>query len=93
MENELKFSWDAWKAAANIQKHGVAFETAISVFASNNPLIIADVRRDYGEDRYTIIGEVYSDLLSVTFADWGDTTRIISARKASRRERRRYNAR
>ena len=57
---------------------------------SRSPLVLADERRDYGEPRYIAWGELNGLLLSVVFTVRGEALRIISARRANARERRRY---
>jgi uncharacterized protein len=92
------FDWNPIKASSNYQKHGVRFEEAITVFSDPNALDGPDVLHSGQEVRFLRIG--LSDgghLLTVayTFRRIGDETkiRIISARKASRKERRFYKAR
>jgi uncharacterized protein len=89
-----EFEWDLEKAAANRAKHGVSFETATRVFADPNALIEQDRVVD-GEPRWQAIGVVEGALMLLvahTVHEEGDTERIriISAREAERRERRRY---
>ena len=87
----LTFTWDAWKAEQNAGRHGVTFEEAASVFGDPLSLTISDVEHSFGEIRYTILGR--SDrgrLVVVAHTDRGDAIRIISAREATRRERRDY---
>lgn len=89
-DNELQFEWDAAKAAANLGKHGVSFETAVAVFAQEVIWNI-DGREDYGEERFVAIGRVEFEVYRVVYTWRSDATvRIISARKASRYERERY---
>jgi uncharacterized protein len=88
--NELEFEWDAAKAAANLGKHGVSFETAVAVFAQEVIWNI-DGREDYGEERFVALGRVEFEVYRVVYTWRGDATvRIISAKKASRYERERY---
>lgn len=90
----MRFEWDPVKAAANLRKHGVAFEDAIHVFA--DPSHLSDVERiENGEHRWQTIGTVDGVRLLVVVHSWRDddgmeVIRIISARKAERHERRRY---
>ena len=90
----MRFEWDAAKAASNRQKHGVSFETAALVFADPYALTHQD-RIEDREYRWQTIGLVYGvTLLLVAHADRDedgeDVIRIISARRADRTERRRY---
>ena len=85
----MEYEWDNGKANANLGKHGVDFVAAVDVFADPNLLVIVD--RRYGEDRYRAIGLVNDVVLSVAYTMRGELCRIISARRASRRERREYD--
>jgi len=85
----MQFEWDEAKRAENLAKHGVDFVDAAQVL-SRSPLVLADERRDYGEPRYIAWGELNGLLLSVVFTVRGEALRIISARRANARERRRY---
>lgn len=87
----MKFEWDPVKAAKNLAKHAVAFEEAASAFGDRLGRITPDPRHSAEEDRYVLLG--YSRrqrLLAIMFAERGEAIRIISARRASRRERRDY---
>ena len=86
-----RFEWDPAKAATNLRKHGVSFEEAITAFGDPLSLLWPDPSHSRGEERYLVLG--LSDnqrLLVVAFADREPRTRIISARLATRSERRRY---
>ena len=83
---DLRFTWDAKKAAANLRKHGVGFAEA----ATADPLSITipDPDHSVGEARFVLIGQ--SDrrrLVVVAHVERGDLIRIISARPATRHER------
>ena len=90
----LRFSWDANKAASNKRKHGVSFETAARVFS--DPFAFSEQDRiEDGEYRWQTIGSVEGVVIlfvAHTVADEGDAEliHIISARKAERNERKRY---
>lgn len=87
-EHELRFEWDDAKAAANLVKHGVAFEEAATAFDDPHSLTIPDVIHP---DRFVLLG--YSRqlrMLVVVHSERGDAIRIISARKATKREKRDY---
>lgn len=87
----LKVEWDEDKARSNARKHGVTFEEAVTVFRDVLAMTIHDSDHSDDEDRYVIMGE--SDqrrLLVVSFTDREDAIRIISARVANRRERKKY---
>lgn len=86
----MKFEWDEAKNAANIAKQGVSFATASRIF---DGLVVtwADDRSDYGEVRKHSIGAVEGILvLAVIHTSRDGNHRIISARRASRAERTRY---
>jgi uncharacterized DUF497 family protein len=82
------FEWDAAKAAANFAAHGVSFEAAKRVFDDPFAIERLDVRRNYGEERFNIIGMVEGRVLFVAYTMRGDKVRIISARGAEPYERR-----
>ena len=85
------FEWDDAKAADNLAKHGVSFEAASWVFLDPFAIERLDDRRDYGEERFVIIGMVDERLLFVAFTMRDDRIRIISARGAEPLERREYH--
>jgi uncharacterized protein len=91
----LRFTWDPAKAASNLRKHRVAFELAVDVFADPFALTEQD-RIEDGEPRWQtlgLVGGVVLLLVAHTVLDEADGTemiRIISARRAERHERRRY---
>lgn len=83
------FEWDEEKAAVNYTKHGVRFETASKVFADENKLIRSDEEHPW-EKRYDVLGKVGKVLFVVCTFKKGNVVRIISARRASEREKERY---
>jgi uncharacterized DUF497 family protein len=90
-----QFFWDGVKARENERKHGIAFEFATSVFVDPLALITHDSRYDGPEDRWLVVGMLESGVIAVVvcefFEEYGqDRVRIISARKATLRERREY---
>jgi uncharacterized DUF497 family protein len=83
--------WNVRKAASNKKKHGVSFEEAATVFADAISLTGADPDHSVGEHRWITFGEsVRGRLLAVAHTDEGDIIRIISARAATRHEKRIY---
>lgn len=85
----MESEWDARKATANLTKHGVDFADAATVLHDNYALTIRDDFSD--EDRYVTIGvDAFGRLLVVVYTWRGERVRIISARKATSREIRRY---
>jgi uncharacterized DUF497 family protein len=87
----LQFEWDPGKAAVNLAKHRVSFEEAATVFGDPLGRLVADPRHSSKEERLVLLGSSREQrLLAVMFVDRGATIRIISARRATRRERRDY---
>ena len=86
---DLKFVWDSDKAKINKQKHGISFETAVRVFLDNNSYDDYDDFHSDEEDRIKIVGKV-GEILAVIYTERGDRNRIISARRATKGERRDY---
>ena len=87
----MRFEWDLEKARRNLVKHGVSFEEAATAFA--DPLSITRFDPDHSEDedRFLLLGATYAGrLVVVSHTDRRDNIRIISARLATRRERRAY---
>jgi hypothetical protein len=81
--------WDERKRAANIAKHGIDFLEAAH-FDWDTAIVIADTRYDYGEERYRVFGTIGRRLHCLVFTPRGDEERIISLRKATRKEIRWY---
>ena len=88
----MKFDWDSNKNSKNILKHGIDFRAAVKIFDDPNFIVNEDNRHDYGEVRYQVIGAVYPHgVLLVVYTERHESTiRIISARKANKKERRLY---
>jgi len=85
------FEWDPAKDEANRSKHGISFREAISVFMDPLSITVPDPDHSVEEDRFLLLGENHQgQLLVVSHTDRQDRIRIISARKADRRERREY---
>ncbi len=87
----LKFEWDPNKARSNRGKHGITFDEASTVF--NDPFFITfmDVEHSQDEERYITLGlSVNQRLLMIAHTECGEVIRIISARKATKNERRFY---
>ena len=88
----LAFEWDPEKAAGNAQKHGVRFEEAATAFADPLSVTISDPDHSVGEARYILIGRsLVARMLVVVHLERGARVRLISARLATRRERRVYD--
>ena len=83
----MEFEWDPAKAAENLEKHGVSFEEATTVFADDLSLTASDPDHSAGEHRFLIFGQAVSGQhLVASFTERGDRIRIISARRMTRRE-------
>ncbi len=87
----MNFEWDDDKNAANLAKHGIAFEEAATIF-DGEYLSFEDRRIDYGELRLTTLGRLAGEvIIVVVHTDRDERIRIISARKANRHERQVFN--
>ena len=91
----MAFEWDEAKNRTNVRKHGVGFETARRIF--EGPVVTwVDRRKEYGEERRISVGRVDrrgAAVIVVVHAERDGRTRLISARPASRKERRAYHER
>jgi uncharacterized DUF497 family protein len=87
----MEFDWDKAKSQANLEKHGISFDEALQIF--DGPVLTwIDDRQDYGELRYITIGALSPKaVLVVVHTERNGKTRLISARKANRKERKRYD--
>lgn len=82
------FEWDENKNNINKLKHKIDFMDAIQVFYDPRRLVKVDSRLDYGEDRYQVIGMSNERVLFVVYTQRHENTvRVISARKANKKER------
>ena len=87
----MKFTWDRRKAAGNLRKHAVSFDEAASVFGDVLSLVYPDLDHSEEEARFVLIGMSQTRrILVVSHTDRAETVRIISARDATRKERRFY---
>ena len=87
----MRFEWNSTKAAKNVRKHDVSFEEAVSVF--HDPLAVTGSDPDHSEDEQRFVTFGISSggrLLVVCNTDHRGAIRIISARRATRTERRIY---
>ncbi len=90
---EMTFTWDEEKAKANVRKHHVSFEEASSVFADEHARLTHDPEHSDEEDRFIILG--FSSALRIVvvchvYREGARVIRLISARKATRNERKQY---
>ena len=90
----MRFEWDSAKEQANRVKHGVSFNDASALLASDvDYLAIYDAEHSIDEDRFIAIGPSRLGILVVVFTEVrDDVIRIVSARRATRKEEQRYEA-
>ncbi len=87
----MRFEWDPEKAASNARKHGVTFEEAQTVFQDDLFVTFEDPDHSQDENRFIIMGQsTKKNLLVVSYTERRKTLRLISARPATRKERRTY---
>lgn len=86
----MRFEWDEVKIQIDIRKHGIDFRDAVNVF--DHPVLTAmDQRQDYGEDRWIALGWMAAIVGVVVYVERSaDVIRIISARKATKHEVKRF---
>jgi uncharacterized DUF497 family protein len=85
----MPFEWDAEKARSNLRKHGVDLADAVGVF--HDPLALSRPDEAGEEERWVALGmDFLGRILTVVYTLRGDDVRIISAREATRAERRSY---
>lgn len=87
----MEFEWDDAKSDACFTQRGFDFAYAIRAFLDPNRMTSRDYRWDYGEDRYRLLGEIEGRVFVVIFTVRNATIRIISARKANKREGQEYD--
>ncbi len=89
----IKFEWDDYKNDINKKKHGLSFEEAIEVFGDENAILFDDPDHSIEEDRFLIIGAIRSAkicIVSHCYRDNDNVIRLISAREATKSEKRVY---
>lgn len=87
----MQFEWDPEKAKRNLRKHGVSFDEAVTVFYDPLSATFNDPDHSVGERRFITVGySAHGKLLAVSHTARGKTIRIISARPATRHERKRH---
>ena len=90
---EITFTWDENKNEINKRKHGLSFEEAKEVFGDENAILFDDPDHSIEEDRFLIIGAIKSTkicIVSHCYRDDDEVIRLISAREATKNERRIY---
>jgi uncharacterized DUF497 family protein len=86
----MEFDWTPAKCDKNIAERGIDFADVVVGFADPMKKVAKDDRKDYGEQRFNMLAVVKGRLFHITFTGRGTVTWIISARKANKREQRRY---
>jgi len=90
---EIRFAWDDTKAKANLLKHKISFNEAASVFSDDNARLIYDPDHSLDEERFLLLGISYKLKILIVvhcMKDDNHEIRIISARKASKKEQKQY---
>ncbi len=87
----MRYEWDGRKRRANLRKHGFDFLDAYRVFEGIT-LTLADDREEYDEERYVTLGLLKGVVVGIVHTERPDTIRVISMRKATRYEERKYFA-
>ena len=90
----IGFEWNDEKNKINIKKHGVSFEEASTVFYDTNAIVFDDPDHSTEEDRFLILGisrKMHLCIVSHCYRDKDEIIRIISARKATKREVKTYS--
>lgn len=90
----MKFDWFKPKAESSIEKHdGVSFEEATTAFDDPMQTVLVDDAHSEGEERFVLLAtSAQGRVLTISYTERGDVTRIISAREATRPERREYES-
>jgi uncharacterized DUF497 family protein len=86
----MEFDWDEAKSDRCLTERGFSFADVIPAFTDPDRRVEVDDRRDYGETRFTLHGRVAGRLFVIAYTIRGDVHRIISVRKANKRETKRY---
>ena len=87
----MEFEWGPEKRAETLAERQIDFVDMLPAFADPNRLVLEDRRKNYGEVRLNTIALCNGLIYHITYTMRGDAFRIISARRASRRERQRYD--
>ena len=87
----MPYDWDPGKAITNLQKHGVSFEEAITVFGDPLATTVLDCEHSVGEERWLTMGlSTRQRIVIVWHTNQGESVRLIGARPATPQERRVY---
>ena len=85
----MSYQWDSNKATSNLSKHGIDFADAVSAFSDDLAIMVEDRRFD--EERFVVIGsDAFGRVLVIVYTLRDREIRLISARKATRVERKQY---
>ena len=90
---EIRFTWNETKAQANLLKHKISFNEATSVFSDDNARLIYDPDHSLEEERFLLLGISYKLKILIVvhcMKNGSNEIRIISARKASKKEQKQY---
>ena len=93
MTEAIRFSWDEKKSQSNLRKHGISFDEALTVFDDIYARLIPDPDHSEVEERFILLGlSVKSHILTVVhcYRDKDNIIRIISARKSTKKEEKKY---
>lgn len=82
----MEFEWDNAKRKANLLKHKVDFASVIPCFLDAERMVWEDDRFDYGEQRFSMLASLNGRIFFIAFTERGGICRLISARKANKRE-------
>jgi uncharacterized protein len=85
----MRLTWDEEKRAANLRKHGIDFLEAEAILAGDT-VTLEDERCEYGEQRFVTFGFLEGRIVVVVHAERANVLRIISIRKATRREQKSF---
>lgn len=86
----MEFGWDDAKYRGNLRKHSIDFFAILDAFDDKSKVVVPDERYDYGEKRYNMLASLNGRIHNITFTERGELIWLISARKANKREQKRY---
>lgn len=87
--SDVAFEWDEVKRLSNLEKHHIDFLDAVTIF-DDDVLTAPDERKAYAEQRYTAVGLMHGIAIVLVYTERGERIRVISARRANRHEREKY---
>ena len=87
-----RVTWNEDKREQDIAKHGIEFEGQFDAFDGRRALVVEDQRKDYCEIRYNMLVKFSNNILHITFTLRAGAYHLIPARRASRKERKAYDA-